>query len=410
MRDEYSKVVEKARMDMESTDAGPSQIQQAVAAADPAANIGYSSIKLNRKSDFNEIEKLDTEKVSMIKEASLFPLDSFALTKKEIASIARIFPQLKKLQIQSNFIDVDLYESILKWCSNLKYLHINIPEFDDELAESIKFFNGLLHHYPTIEHFKFDSDSYPDYQLTTLTTFLQLNPNIKTFSINADFLQERSNYFLGSNIQIDQFNVYIDECTCVKDDAYDKLCRIFNHLYEQGFYKRLHLFISYVIDQSEIDQIELICGMEKLYINEVLTDQQFTWQSMPNLREICIGDFSELWNTDSMAQNFINLERVYFRRCRTVDILPFIRYARNLKKIKIDNWEESSRFKNGIIDLPSLNEERKRFAGACKVTIYVKEDIFLSTKFAMTNTELSLVNLERAEAVEWAIDPDGFLG
>lgn len=55
----------------------------------------------------------------------------------------------------------------------------------------------------------------------------------------------------------------------------------------------------------------------------------------------------------------------------------------------------------GVIDLTALNEERSKLNGATKVIIYVEERIFLATKFAKANIELSLVMLKRAKAVKW---------
>lgn len=56
--------------------------------------------------------------------------------------------------------------------------------------------------------------------------------------------------------------------------------------------------------------------------------------------------------------------------------------------------------KNITIDLQQLNKVRDKMLEARKVTIYVEEDIFLASKWAVKDTDLDLIRLMRKESYE----------
>lgn len=122
---------------------------------------------------------------------------------------------------------------------------------------------------------------------------------------------------------------------------------------------------------------------------------------MPELNELCFDYGHEEIDFNSNAKNLINVERIYFRNTQVENIISFIRYAPKVKEIQVDNLQEGTHFQNGIIDLKALDKERSELPGVCKITIYVSEKVFLSTKRALMKSELGLVTIKRAEAVEW---------
>lgn len=60
-------------------------------------------------------------------------------------------------------------------------------------------------------------------------------------------------------------------------------------------------------------------------------------------------------------------------------------------------FEESE----NILDLRGLNKEREKLTFAKKILIYVKEDIFLATKWALTQTEFNLIEMKRIDSYDW---------
>lgn len=118
---------------------------------------------------------------------------------------------------------------------------------------------------------------------------------------------------------------------------------------------------------------------------------------MPNLKELYFNHYVWISNFEPSAKNLDNVERVYFESTEANYIMLLLRYASKVKEIMV-RYLESSTAENEVIDLVAWNKERKQLIGASKVTIYVDERIFLLTKFAKANIELSLVTLKRFKA------------
>lgn len=54
-----------------------------------------------------------------------------------------------------------------------------------------------------------------------------------------------------------------------------------------------------------------------------------------------------------------------------------------------------------ILDLDALNREQQNLRAARKVTIYVKENVLLKTKWAKGRTDHTFIKLERIESCKW---------
>lgn len=52
---------------------------------------------------------------------------------------------------------------------------------------------------------------------------------------------------------------------------------------------------------------------------------------------------------------------------------------------------------NRTIDLPVLNEARGKLLGAQKVTVYVGENVFLTTKWTSNEIDLGFIDLRRID-------------
>lgn len=178
----------------------------------------------------------------------------------------------------------------------------------------------------------------------------------------------------------------------------NNVCRVINKLYEQGFYKRIHMYIK-LIYEDDTEWAVSVRGLEKLYLAWYCLPMNLAL--MPEIKEL--GFFRDGYsdNYEEIAKNLVNLERIYFKRAHRNVITPFLKFATKLKKIKIDHLVDTTHLKNDVINLVALNKERSSLNGANRVTIYVEEHIFLKTKFALNKTALSLISLKRAETIEW---------
>lgn len=230
-----------------------------------------------------------------------------------------------------------------------------------------------------------------------LKVFFELNSNIRIFYTDPSILCVNWKCFLGSNIKLDRLDIDVDF-------GYNNLYNLpglLNELFDQGFYKRLHMICTSLKNQRDLDYITSVRGIEKVdFINN---EAGVTISSMPDLKELVLYSDEIFGNWETMAKNMVNLECLCIRWVKQPNtMLPFLRYFPRLREIKMsDNFGTHSSFENDIVDLVTYNKERSKLAGARKVTIYVREALFLATKFSKVDTEFGLVKLKRLNLVEW---------
>ncbi|XP_031637985.1 uncharacterized protein LOC116350355 [Contarinia nasturtii] len=355
----------------------------------PSVQFGFGPIKLYTEKIY-KLRELDSASRKLIKQITLWTEEP-----DEISSIRDILPQLERFEIGNSCqFHGDFYKSVLKWCTNLKNLSIRDIAVDKVIGDE----NDWLHsEYPLIKHIELDDSDIGGpgnaWEIPELKIFFEKNPQIQSFSTTFHFLWENRECYLDSNIKLDQLNIQGD---CYLEHGMDRICGLLNTLYEQGFYRRVHMHASFIYEQEDWDQILSVRGMEKLYLVSVGIDIKFP--PMSNLREFGTKFGSQLGDYETIAKNLVNVERIYFYQMKSDTFIPFMRFAPRVEEIKIDNLCEGIYFNDGIINLTALNEERKTLNRARKITIYVKENVFLATKWATKSTELDLITLKRIEA------------
>lgn len=354
----------------------------------PSKQIGYGCIVLT-KHKFETFHKLDTYTLSLIKQITLWT--------GELNEISKIQPefwkQIERFQIGTWEFHGDFYETILKYCENLKDLSICHIMNDTVIGKNNKW---LHRQYKSIEHISLDDSDVGGpgpvgWEIPELKIFFQKNPNIRSFSTSFNFLWENRHCWLDTNIKIDVLKVQGD---CFLQSGMDRICKLLNQLFEQGFFKRIHMKATYIYNQEDMNAILSLKGMEKIYL--ACVEIKTTLPSLPYLRELGIcydGNFDDF---ETIAKNLLRVDCVYFSHARSDTLIPFIKYAALVQKIKIDHLDEGTFFENGIINLVELNEIRKTLTYACPIKIYVSEKIFLATKWAL-NTEMDFVRLKRIE-------------
>lgn len=368
----------------------------------PSVKFDGEILRLNKDNTFFRLQQMHPT----LMDFKHFSIELNDISRDEIDILKDFLPGLEQLRIRINKLRYDFYDSILKWCSSLKYLSVNQnPGRLDNAYFMFNDENGWRHRrYPTIEHFELTGGLGSPNIIPEWKTFFELNPQIRTFSVNFDASfdvpWQNFNYFLGLNIKIDLLNI---------NHYYPHYHDLLNLLYEQGFYKRLHLYSVNITRQKDLDKIRSLHGLEKLYLGLDGKVIQPALPPLPELKELCLRGLILFQSIspnktdyyEHMAKSLINVQRVFFDFATSDDIIPFIRYAPKVKEIKVDRLKRGRYFKEGVVNLAALNKERKELACANKITIYVSENVFLSTKMAIMKTEYSLVTLKRAYAVEW---------
>ena len=129
---------------------------------------------------------------------------------------------------------------------------------------------------------------------------------------------------------------------------------------------------------------------------------KWTWLSvnlyrLNNLKELNIYSFDSTMNIETLAMSLTKLEQLSVVITGANSILPFIRHSKKLKIIKIVLLA-------GKLNLIALNEERKKLENACKITIHVNDNGYLSSKSKSNNLylELDLVKITRHDHVDIA--------
>lgn len=349
----------------------------------PAIQIGYKKIALFA-SDLKEFNHLDLITLKAIREIFFWTEE---LTLDEIDSVKCILPQIERLFIGWP-TEGEFYRAFLQHCTHLKFLSMSkkySPDVENE---------WLLESYPMLQQFvvnDFDVDG-PEYgwQVPELQIFFQQNPNVRTFSTTFHFLRENQQYLMGANVKLDRLEI--------QGHGYnlESTCDLLNTLYEQGFYRQLHLYLM-VFTVHDLSQTGELRGLEKLYLaNRCLDDKdEIVLPVLDSLKEVGFNYGNNTDKLKSVAMNLTNVERVYFEKASLNDLLHFVRHSRKVERIHVTTLENGN-----SLDLAAINEYRAAVTGATKVIIHVSEAIFLKTKYS-TPTKLDLVELKRTEAYNW---------
>lgn len=117
---------------------------------------------------------------------------------------------------------------------------------------------------------------------------------------------------------------------------------------------------------------------------------------MADLKEIRLNNVFDIKSTKLFAQNLINVERIHITSFAFLYVLPFVRYS---AKVKVINYVGNHGTHS--VDVVALNKIRANLNNACKLTIYVHEDIYLVTKWKSLPTKCSLFELKRIGAYEF---------
>lgn len=309
--------------------------------------------------------------------------------------IKDILNGIEILDMNECVIKGDFYEDYLKYCPNVKSLSVSRSGRISDKSIIIGSRNSwLLRNYPNLENFEL-LEAY-ELKMNELNTFFQQNPNIRTFSTDSKSLWENRNSIMNVDLKFEKFAIDIYQSRIFDSNnqpisMLEAAHNLLVQLYEKGFYKWLHLCLFF-IGQQCIDKLFSLRGLEMLIGDIVRIDRL-----LPEVRAFAVWCGDEIVDIESVPRKLPNVERIYFSKITFDRILPFIRHTTRLKQIRIRQLKDECK----ILDLLTMNKERKKLSGACKVHIYVKEDVYLATKWASNTIDLSLIELKRYDSMEW---------
>lgn len=346
-----------------------------------------SKITIDDDDDFRFFSRIQS-KFNRLREIELWCV---YITAAKIERIKGILSELECLRLYACAIHGDLHEIVLAFCPKLSHLDVytNYTQHD-----------WLHQKYPTLKYFKFCPHQADFTEL--VTTFLDTNPNIRKFATSSKFLWCIRSSLTAANIALDDLAIKIEDAILYEEEI-RLLCHLLNELHSSGFYKKLHLYYCCEYKRTFIDQLALLTGLVKLYVSQ--PEEQIELSALKNLEELFIISSDQIMDFKALATNLTNLKMIHLNYACLDEIVPFISQAVKMEEIVIEFLrDEIKKNENIIIDLFALNTGREKLDGAQKVTLYVRENIYLETKRAAKQTDFRLINLKRIESYRWSHD------
>ncbi|XP_055303350.1 uncharacterized protein LOC129569005 [Sitodiplosis mosellana] len=321
--------------------------------------------------ELDSYDVLDEHFVSDCKALKHARLVNSSLTQQSIELLKPVLPNLATFDINDCVVDGDIYANVLKHCVQLKSLKIH-DDFHEEC---------LSQKYPVLEQIHITTNK--PFANDELNGFFKSNPTVRHLITDADSIWVNRRSMLESNAKLDDLT--IENITDMNEGFYATL----NDLHQRRFYKRLHVNAYQSLSE---DQIAALSGLVTLYVgDDVKLPPLTTLKELGlnvNLSKLC----SEGFNVHEIPSLCINLERLVINKTSVRDIWPFIRYSRNLTEIDVIHFEENS------LDISALNNVRKKLEGARKVIIYVKEEVYLTTRWESKGLNFNLIEIQRHDS------------
>lgn len=308
--------------------------------------------------------------------------DLFSLNEVKIDCIKGILSHVETVLLTDCIIPGDFFDSFLKFCPNIKRL-------------AVLCFEGfqcqwLLRNYPKLEYLKLAGEI--TFQFDDLKRFFENNPNVDSFAVDGFYILMNHQLISETTLQFRDLTVSLEPNYA--DDA-NQFLIIFKEFHKRGIYQRLHLFLNgKQWDERFFDEMSTVPALVNLCLDYLSSEMSLKISKVLQKLEVFRPLNVSLNELEMLAKGCSNLERIVFREASSTEILPFIRYSRKLKVIRVCLLKNGLYF-DGVLNLPKLNVEREKLDSACKVTIYVDEKAFLATKWAIVKSELELVEMRR---------------
>lgn len=298
-----------------------------------------------------------------------------AVGEAKIDFIKKILAKIEFIEFYRN-VSEDVYESLLKFCSNLKRMNIVYLDLKDQ---------GWLHQkYDMLEYVCIDYEN----EIVNCTDFFEQNPNIREFKCGGRFLIRNKDWLLKTNAKLDYLNIMRIEV--FDSDIYPLL----NQLHEREFYKKIQLHLQ--LNQDTTNKISKlpIRGISVRRPIKRNFDFPKDFPGMTDAKEMDLR-VANNYNIGKFFTKFPNVTRVSLWDSSPNQILPLIKQLKNLRDLFISfGWN----YQIEQLNLWTLNKEREKLSGACRVTIYVNEGIFLATKRAYNNRDYKFIEIKRHQS------------
>lgn len=283
----------------------------------------------------------------------------------QIDCLKNLLPKCEKVFISiyhDMFFDdsYNLYDDILKFCPNLTHLKVNVNSMSDFKFEMDN--KWMLHKYPKLEYLELYPNSLVKPPIEMIKRFFARNQRIRRLRTNSACLWDIRHWILNTETKLDELSVKFLHLKPIDDQLKEQFTiDLLNVLYDRGFYRQLSL---YEVNDFVCDKLAKILIPAAIYM--------FTCAEIStpipkfDIKEIGIFALDDTDELESCLKNNIStIERIKIQYLKTFDNILFaIQKAKNLKEINITYLNNRN-----SLDLITLNRERQKLIGSCKVTI-----------------------------------------
>lgn len=309
---------------------------------------------------------------------------SVELSKSQIQYTENLLTMVENVQLKYCVVEGEFFEQLIDLCPKLKYLHIQCCRMGEDALHRL-----FSQKYASLEYLQYQPvPRRAATEINELQQFLETNSNLKHFEADYRFLWANREILKETNVKLNLLTIRFPPTN--NNILYMYFVDFLKTLYEGGFYKTLNLSFDY--RETEINFENLSNATSTLPALEMLntpTDSLIDLSRLTTLKELEIRTYDSGTLIENVARNLNKLKRLTFFIASNYDILPFIRHSKRLKTINIYNLRDN------VLDLFTLNEERKKLDDACPVSICVLENVYLPTKWKIGNLHASLVKIIR---------------
>lgn len=314
--------------------------------------------------------------------------------------IQKILRNVKTLKFLQSKIDGNVYNIFFKFCKNLKHLYVKDNySFGMKRGTIIGTSNQWLTKiYSKLKHFEIDCQQKND----LIIQFLNNNKKIQHFSTNIEFLINNMELIMKSEIKLNVLSILHAE-TDIDENEFQTILKDFLLLKKRQFFKYLHLYFA-SNERAYVYPTDLLSCVKVLHIE--YDYRMYALASMGNLERLYVKNISQISDFDTALNQLTKLNYIFIETVN--DILQLIRNLPKLKQIEIFYVHNGKLFneETDMLNLSTLNDERKMVKNPCKLTIYVSEKIYLATKSAANAKQptFDLVEIKRIESKAERLD------
>lgn len=304
-----------------------------------------------------------------------------------VDSLKVVFRKLEYLQFFKCDMEDGFFENVFTVAPNIKRLSILHSRIGTQWLSAT---------YPTLEHCEIlsNSDAMP------IATFLRLNPNIRKFGTDFNNLWENRFLLRTFDIELDVLAIDVSNRS-----QFNSLCQLLRNLHQIRFYKHLKVRISItsltqIFDQGMVKELGNMTTMIRLYIGFEVHFNRVALSDLVSLGDLNFPDSRYILDIESVANRFVNLERIHFGISNVEHVKLFMNTSSKLKIIEIDYFRDcvGDIEENKVLNLVQLNNLRAKMLDAGKIILYVGEGVYLATKRANSQIDLNFVKLKRISA------------